>query len=311
MKIGVTGPGFAQAANAGAVRGAARAAERVGFSTLWFGEHVVLFEGEREKREAEKNRKDDAIKAHDPKRYTDHRAGKLMSDPRMPLADPIVAMSFAAAVTDRIELASGVFILPQRNPLVRAKAVATLDAFSGGRVALGVGSGWSRREYEAIGADWPGRGRRMDEYIGVLRALLRSDPASFAGETLRFEDAYMNPRPAHDVPIIVGGEAEAAMRRAALIGDGWSPTILHLEQAPAQIARLKDWARQAGRDPDALRIVKSFTLHEPLDNLARFRDAGVTEFKLTVLGELPAEEAAMEAWIETEGARFVEHAARL
>jgi probable F420-dependent oxidoreductase len=297
MKIGLAGPGFAKAANAAAVRAAAQTAERVGFSTIWFGEHIVLFEGEAEE--------------HYPDKTSDRQAHRNMLDPRTPLADPVVAMTWAAAATSAIEIGTNVMILPQRNPLVLAKELSTLDAFCSGRIALGVGSGWSPTEFAAVGADWPGRGKRMDEFTGVLRALWSDEAASFAGESVRFKRAYQEPKPAHPIPILFGGESAAVLRRVARCGDGWIPVLLPLEEAPRILSDLRRWTTEAGRDPDALRIVKSITLRNSLDELARFRDAGVTEFKLSCYGEMPASADETVRTIEDFAARYVEFVAKL
>jgi probable F420-dependent oxidoreductase len=297
MKIGILGPGFGPTASGTLVRAAAQAAERAGFSTCWFGEHAVLFEGEAEERYPDR----------DPKR----KSMNFMVNPRTAIPDPIVAMTWAAAVTQRIEIGSNIIILPQRHPVVLAKALASLDAFSNGRLVVGAGSGWSIKEYDAVGAVWRARGKRMDEYVGALRALLADSPASFSGETVTFDRAYLHPRPAHDIPILFGGESEAVLKRVARCGDGWLPAKLALEDAPSIISRLHEWAKAAGRDPDKLRIVKSITLRDNQDDLPRFRDAGVTEFKLNCFGDLPSDEKAITRIIEDWGRSLVEHVAKL
>jgi probable F420-dependent oxidoreductase len=297
MKMSLAGPGFAQAASAAAVRAAAQTAERVGFSTIWFGEHIVLFEGEAEE--------------HYPDKGSDRRAHRTLIDPHTPFADPIVAMTWAAAATETIEIGTNIMILPERHPVVLAKELSTLDAFSGGRIALGVGSGWSPTEFAAVNADWKDRGRRMDEYVGAMRALWRDEASSFSGETIRFERAYQFPKPARDIPILFGGEAPPVLRRTARIGDGWIPVLLDVDQAPRILEDLRRWTREAGRDPDALRIVKSITLRQDLDELARFRDAGVTEFKLFCGAEMPADAQETVRFVEDAGRRFVDFAARL
>jgi probable F420-dependent oxidoreductase len=297
MKISLAGPGFARAATGVAVRAAAQTAERTGFSGVWFGEHAVLFDGE--------------AQAHYPDKTSDRQAHRNMIDPHTAVSDAVVAMTWAAAVTSTIEIGSNVMILPQRHPVVLAKEIATLDAFCGGRVALGVGSGWSPTEYAATNADWPGRGRRMDEYVGAMRALWREDPGSFEGETVRFSRAYLHPKPARDVPILFGGESEAVRRRTARIGDGWIPVLMPLDQAPRILGELRRWTQEAGRDPDALRIIKSITLRDSLDDLPRYRDAGVTEFKLSCYGELPATAEETVRTVEGFAARYVDYVGRL
>lgn len=297
MKIGILGLGFGPTATGPLVRAGARAAERAGFSICWFGEHAVLFEGEAEK--------------YYPDRQKSRKSRSMIMNPRTAIPDSIVSMTWAAAATERIEVGSHIIILPQRQPLVLAKELATLDCFSGGRLVAAFGSGWSATEYAATGADWPGRGRRMDEYTQALRALWRDVPASFSGETVSFEKAYLFPRPLRDVPIIFGGESEAVRQRVAQLGDGWAPVHLNLEEAPAIIKNLREMTKECGRDPDKIRIIKSLTIRDSLDDFARFRDAGVTEFKLNCMGDLPDEEKALAETIEEWGRTLVEHVAKL
>src|ERR1700740_2218863 len=117
-------------------------------------------------------------------------------------------------------------ILPQRNPLVLAKEVATLDYLSGGRIELGIGGGWLKEEFEALGIPFERRGKHPDEYVAAMRALWASDGASFAAEFVKFDKVSCNPKPvAKSVPIIVGGHSEAAARRAGRLGDGFFPSI--------------------------------------------------------------------------------------
>jgi probable F420-dependent oxidoreductase len=297
MKIGILGPGFGPTASGDLVRAAAQAAERAGFSTCWFGEHAVLFEGEALERYPDR----------DPKR----KSMSFMVNPRTAIPDPIVAMTWAAAATQSIEIGSNIIILPQRHPVVLAKALASLDAFSNGRLVVGAGSGWSVKEYDAVGAVWRARGRRMDEYVEALKTLLQDSPSSFSGETVKFESAYLFPRPAHDIPILFGGESEAALKRVARCGDGWLPAKLSLEDAPSIIRNLREWTKASGRDPGKLRIVKSITLRDDEDDLPRFRDAGVTEFKLNCFGDLPSDEAGITRIIEGWGRSLVEVVAKL
>ena len=297
MKIGILGLGFGPTATGSLVRAGARAAERAGFSICWFGEHAVLFEGEAEK--------------YYPDRQKTRKSRAMIMNPRTALPDSIVNMTWAAAATERIEIGSHIIILPQRQPVVLAKELATLDCYSGGRLVAAFGSGWSATEYAATGADWAGRGKRMDEYTEVLRALWRENPASYSGEIVSFEKAYLYPRPARDIPIIFGGESEAVRRRVARLGDGWAPVHLNLEDGPAIIENLREMTKEYGRDPDKLRIFKSLTIRDSLDDFARFRDAGATEFKLNCMGDLPADEDELAATIEEWGRTLVAHVATL
>lgn len=159
MKVGIICGGIGARASGAFIRNSARAAERAGFASYWLPEHVLLFGAH-------------PLSTH-PYAYmsgADSSPARRVSDPRVAWSDPVVGMAWAAAATERIEIGSSIIILPQRNPVVLAKEVITLEEFSGGRVALGVGVGWCREEYQAVGADWAARGRRMDEHIAVLRA---------------------------------------------------------------------------------------------------------------------------------------------
>ncbi|MEU3501738.1 LLM class F420-dependent oxidoreductase [Streptomyces hundungensis] len=162
--------------------------------------------------------------------------------------DPVATLSFLAGVTDRILLMSHVAVAGLRHPLITAKQYATLDHLSGGRLILGVGAGHVREEFEAVGADFDGRGPALDETVDALRAALGPEEyPSFRGERFAFEGLGQRPRPAQrHVPIWVGGSSPAAVRRAALRGDGWLPQGDPRKALPAQIGRLKSLREQAG-----------------------------------------------------------------
>jgi probable F420-dependent oxidoreductase len=149
-------------------------------------------------------------------------------------------------------------ILPQRNPVVLAKEVATLDAMSGGRVELGVGVGWLREEFEALGVPWEQRGVRTDEYVRVLRELWARDHAQFSGEFISFADVSSNPKPPRGhVPITVGGHSEAAAARAGRLGDGFFPAKGSPRRLGELFAIVRDTAVATGRDPDAIELSAS------------------------------------------------------
>ncbi len=293
MRVGICCAGVGAAATGDFVRRSAQAAERAGFSTFWTGEHVVLFG------------------AYPASKYP--YAGAYGGDvpipnPRDPVADPLMTMAWAAAATTRMQVGSGIIILPQRNPVVLAKEVATLDAFSGGRVVLGVGVGWCKEEYDAVGADWAARGQRMDEHIAALRELWRADRSCFAGETVRFNDTYLYPKPVRDsdVPILIGGESDVALNRVARAGDGWLAFKLPVADAAARVAKLKELTKAQDRDPESLRIVTAIFSSTHTDDLKRYRDAGITEFNLVTSGELPLEEPGLAEGLAGFGHRFVE-----
>jgi probable F420-dependent oxidoreductase len=134
--------------------------------------------------------------------------------------DPMIGLSFAAAATSRIGVATGVLLIPEHNPVLLAKQAASLDALSGGRLTLGIGVGWSREEFAALGVPFERRGKRAAEYVAAMRMLWGEDRASFQGEFVEFEQVRVYPKPVHDrrVPVIVGGNSDAALRRAAAWG---------------------------------------------------------------------------------------------
>ncbi|MFG3308394.1 LLM class F420-dependent oxidoreductase [Streptomyces wuyuanensis] len=162
--------------------------------------------------------------------------------------DPVATLSFLAAATERVRLLSHVAVVGLRHPLVTAKQYATLDHLSGGRLVLGVGAGHVREEFEAVGADFDGRGAVLDETVDALRAALGPEEfPSFTGKRFAFEGLGQRPRPAQArVPLWVGGSSPAAVRRAALKGDGWLPQGDPRDRLPRQIARLRTLRAQAG-----------------------------------------------------------------
>ncbi|MEU0088414.1 LLM class F420-dependent oxidoreductase [Streptomyces sp. NPDC006274] len=166
--------------------------------------------------------------------------------------DPVATLAFLAGVTERVGLLSHVAVVGLRHPLVTAKQYATLDHLSGGRLLLGVGAGHVREEFDALGADFDGRGAVLDESVDALRAALGPDEyPEFSGERYSFKDLGQRPRPAQArVPLWVGGSSPAAVRRAALKGDGWLPQGDPRDRLPAQIAKVRALREAAGiEDP--------------------------------------------------------------
>jgi probable F420-dependent oxidoreductase len=293
MKVAIGCAGIGAAATGDFIRRSAQAAERHGFSSYWLPEHVVRFGAYPESTHP----------------YAAMFGGSTsMSDARVPFLDPIVGMAWAAAATSTIEIGSAIIILPQRNPVVLAKELVSLDQCSGGRIALGAGVGWCKEEYDAIGADWAGRGRRMDEHIAVLRTLWDKDEAAFQGETISFANAFMYPKPVRKggIPIILGGESDASLRRIARMGDGWLGLNVPVEQAHDRIAMLKRLTREQDRDPEALRIMCPIFETTRLDTLERYRDAGATEYYLLASGAETIDEQSLDARLAELAGRFVE-----
>jgi len=219
-----TGPG---------ARAIGPAAEAAGFESVWTVEHVLYPEGYEST-------------------YPYSPSGKMPGSGDSPIPDPMAWLSFVGATTTTLGLGTGILILPQRNPSVLAKEVATVDALTEGRVMLGIGVGWLREEFDALGVPWPRRGARTDEYIEVMRTLWSADAVSHDGEFVQFDRVSSNPKP-HDgpVPIHVGGHSRAAAERAGRIGDGFFPGTGDLGEL---IDIMRQTAADAGRDPSAIEV---------------------------------------------------------
>lgn len=255
---------YAAAGRDGATR-IAGLAERLGYDSLWVGDHVVL-----------------------PR----PRVDPSPMDPDDPLLDPLVALGFLAARTERILLGSGIVILPQRNPLVLAKQVASVDVVSGGRLIFGLGAGYLEPEMRAIGVPMAGRGERTEEYLRAMREIWESPQPAFHGRFVEFEKIDAYPRPIQrPLPVVVGGHSPAAHRRAVTYGDGWFGFMLGLRATAAQLDSLRVAAEGRDRplhisvsparrlDPEAVRAYAELGVHRlvvvpppglPLDELEGF-----------------------------------------
>jgi len=207
--------------------------------------------------------------------------------------EPFVLFGFCAAVTRRIELVTGVIILPQRQTALVAKQAAEVDALSGGRLRLGVGVGWNTVEFEALGEDFGNRGRRIEEQVEVMRRLWTSELVTYEGRWHRVPDAGLNPLPVQrPIPIWMGGDSEVVLRRAARLADGWItlPSFRPGEAAQQTVDRLHGQIREAGRDPAAFGIEARMALAQtPVENRAKDVAAwramrGITHFCVNTMG---------------------------
>jgi len=252
MRIGLFGINTGACARPETAARVARAAEAAGFESVWTGEHVVL---------------------------PDPQAPPSPVPPDHPMLDPAVALAFLAAHTSQLRLGTGIVILPQRNPVVLAKELASLDVVSGGRLVVGVGAGYLRPEFEAVGARFEDRGARTDEYIDAMRALWTQPSPRFAGRTVRFAGIDAQPRPVQKPhpPIVIGGMSRPAARRAAARGDGWYGFFTN----PELTARSLGWIREfvaAGERPARLAPLEiSVTPPPPItpDLVKQYAELGV------------------------------------
>lgn len=189
-------------------------------------------------------------------RYPYAASGRVELAADCPVPDPLDLLAFLAAHTRRLQLATGVLVLPNHHPVVLAKRIATVDALCRGRLRLCVGVGWLREEIEACGADFATRGRRADEQLRVLRTLWDAGPegATFRGEFFSFEHATCYPKPLRRIPIHIGGHSRAAARRAGRHGDGFQPPGVGGAELAALVQTMREAADAAGRDPDDLEL---------------------------------------------------------
>jgi probable F420-dependent oxidoreductase len=168
--------------------------------------------------------------------------------------EPFVLFGFLAAMTKRIELVTTVLVLPQRQAALVAKQAAEVDLLSGGRLRLGVGTGWNEVEYEALGVPFRGRGRRQEEQVELMQALWRDEVVTFRGEHHTVTKAGLNPRPRREIPVWFGGGVDAVFRRAARLGQGWMPIMGPNDAAREAIARIDRYLAEAGRTRDGFGI---------------------------------------------------------
>ena len=228
MKVGYFAVGIGPTVNPGLVRTIATTAERLDFATIWAPEHVVLLEEYASK-------------------YP-YSSGKFPAPADTPIADPFTTLAYVAACTRKIRLGTGICLVPEHNPLVLAKTVATVDRLSSGRFIFGVGVGWLAEEFQALGISFDRRAQRTREYIDVMRKLWTERSSSHRGEFVNFTNVLSYPKPVSEgVPVWFGGESGPALRRVAAYGDGWLGFNLLPEQAAEKIKRIEELLRANDR----------------------------------------------------------------
>ncbi len=238
--------------------------EETGIESVWTVEHVIVPSGYTSE-------------------YPYSADGRMPGGDTAPMPDPLTWLTWVGAHTTTLRLATGILILPQRNPVVLAKEVATLDVLSGGRVTLGIGVGWLEEEFDAIGVPFAERAARTDEHVAVMRALWAGEAVDFDGAftTLRGANSFPHPHQP-SVPIVVGGHTLAAARRAGRLGDGFFPGKGDWAK---QEAAMRAAAEEVGRDPDAIEITRGGAMD--LDSVKRLQDEGVDRFVIPPLAFHP------------------------
>lgn len=280
MQVGLHALGIGDGARRDVVDAVAAAAEACGVATLWAGEHVVMTD-------------------RSSSRYPYSADGEIAVPATADWNDPLIGLAFAAAASSTIGLATGVLLLPEHNPVLVAKQVATLDALSGGRLTLGVGVGWSREEFDALGVPFARRAARTTEYVAALRTVWREDVASFDGEFVRFDGIRVNPKPVRDrrVPVVLGGNSDAALHRVAAWGDGWYGFALDdVAHVAERLGHLEALCREEGRDVSRLRRCVALSRADARD-VAALADLGVDE--LVIVEGPPADARRVPDWVST------------
>lgn len=269
MRYGVAIPQANQFATADAIRAVAHAVEDLGFDSLWVSDHVIVPEGSS---------------------YI----------PEM-MDEPLAVLAYLAAETRHVTLGTSVLIVPYRDPVFTAKFLSTVDYLSNGRLVVGVGAGWLREEFDALSVPFDERGPRTDEYLRVYRNLWETETSSFEGKFKQYANMRMFPKAAASrrgtIPIWVGGNGAASIRRAGELGDGWHPINLGPEEFPALLEQYREACKRFGREPgpvclrhmpggrtrpDGGRWPLTGTAEEQAADLRKYRDAGLDEFMLSV-----------------------------
>jgi probable F420-dependent oxidoreductase len=245
-----------------------REAEARGFHSIWVAEHVVLF--------------DDYAS-----QYPYAADGKIPAGGESGILEPFTALSYLAAVTERVRLGTGICLVPQRNPVYTAKEVAAVDWLSNGRVDFGIGVGWLEEEFNAVNAPFPHRGPRTREYIDVMRRLWEDPVSEHHGEYYDMPALRQYPKPIQQPhpPIHIGGESDPALKRVAQFGQGWYGFNLLPEEVPPRVAVLEKLLAEQGRSRDDIEIsICPYLKGADPDTVRRYEDVGVDQVILLALG---------------------------
>ena len=259
----------------------AQLAEAAGFESLWAGEHVVL---------------------------PDPQAPPSPMAPHDRILDPVIALTYLAAHTSQVRLGTGIIILPQRNPLVLAKELASLDELSGGRLICGIGVGYLEPEFRALGIPFTDRGVRTDDYLAAMRAIWTQPNPAYHGRFVSFEGVQAHPQRA--IPIVVGGESPPAYRRAVESATGWYGFNLDLTWTARALADIDEAMQHSARPQELGDLEISVTPTEPLtlDDVKRFADLGVHRLIVMPLHRMPLhrrDSSAIKDYVTKIGDTFI------
>jgi probable F420-dependent oxidoreductase len=277
MKFGLFGINLGPCAAPSTAAAVARAAEAAGFESLWTGEHVVL---------------------------PDPQVAPSPVPPDSPMLDPAVALAFVAAHTTTIRLGTGIIVLPQRNPVVLAKELATTDVLSGGRLIFGIGVGYLKPEFDAIGAPFDHKGSRAEEYLGAILALWTMEKPEFHGKYVSFGGVNAMPRPVQKPhpEIVFAGHSPQAFRRAARLAKGWYGFALDLDGAASCVAGLRAACASVGRRFEELEISVTPRGRIDLETVRKFAQLGVHRL---VLASRAGDEAGCLKFVSEVGRNLV------
>ncbi len=289
MKFALTGVGSGSTARPELLAQVAKKAETLGYESVWIPEHLAV-----------------PVTINAPYPYS--ADGKFPGGPGAALHDPFVALAFVAACTEKIKLGTGVFVLPLRNPLAVAKAAASVDVLSRGRLLFGIGIGWLEDEFNAVGMPFKDRAARTREWIAIMKALWTEETPQFSGRFHSFPPLGFNPKPVQKPhpPIIFGGESRPARKRTAALGDGWFGVRYTPDSVKPRLALLKELTEKAGRDFSRIEISVGLEPGLPLtlDTVKRFAEVGVHRLMVFAPGFIPRSRFDTELYPQME--RFAE-----
>ena len=283
MKIGVFATFMSPNATPAMIRDFGRRAEGLGLDSIWMGEHVALFD-------------------RNTYGYPASKDGRIPVPPGGGMLDVTATFGFLAAATTKLRFGTGVALVPQRNPIYTAKEMVTLDWLSDGRLDFGIGVGWNKEEVEACGYRWEDRGARCDEFLEVMRRLWTEPVVDFKGKWVQFETMRLDPKPIQKphVPIIVGGYADAALRRAVRFGAGWYGFNRDPAGTKEMVTRLDASFASAGRKRGAdFEIIMTPPTAMSIDAMQAYADIGVNRLVVNLGSQQPDRVAHRLAELET------------